>query len=256
MSQDRNTNEYLIKAGMYDLLANFYKYSNPDRHIAYYKEHLKYIHLAVQSSRTSMMPSQSSTGPAGQGKVRFVNASADAENVDIYIDSLKIFKDFSYKDASGYLSLPSGKHQIDIYPAGNATTTILSRKVVVEPGKLYTLIFAGTKTNVKWLALEDDPRLPQGETKIRFAHLSPDAPALDIAVKKRDVIFSNVAYRGYTDYLGLSPMVIDLEARVQGSNNIVLPMPQVQLKPNRTYTILILGSAAEEPGMEAMILKG
>lgn len=253
MSQNRNQKYYFQKAGMYDLLANYYKYLDPNKHIAYYQKHLKYMNFALQFMRTSMIPEHHVH--AQSAKVRFVHASLDASNVDIYVNGIRILRDFPYKDMSNYISLPAGKYQIDIYPAGNMVSTILSRKVTVNQGRHYTLIFTGEVKKLKWVVLEDIPAVPRGETKIRFIHLSHDTPALDIAVKNRDVIFSNIGFRQHTNYLGLFPMTVNLEARIAGSVNIVLSMPQVQLEPNIAYTILIVGSSVNEHGLEAIIGK-
>ena len=43
---------------------------------------------------------------------------------------------------------------------------------------------------MRLLVFENQPRVPINESKVRFIHLSPDTPPLDIAVKDRDVDFS------------------------------------------------------------------
>ncbi|MED3553502.1 DUF4397 domain-containing protein [Cytobacillus praedii] len=254
MSLNRNQNNNFQKAGLYDLLANYYKYIDPARHIAYYQKHLKYMTLAVQSMRTQMNPPQN--GPVLPAKIRFIHGSNDASNVDIYVNGSRVLKDFPFKEASTYLTLPAGKYQVDIYPAGNMVSTVLSRKINVGQGKNYSFLFSGHGKNLKWLALEDELHVPYGETKVRFIHLADDAPAFDIAVKDRDVIFPNIAYRKFTSYLGLSPMTVDLEARIAGSKNVVLPIPHVRLEPNKVYSILLLGSVADGPELEAIMLEG
>ena len=254
MSLYRNQDSHFQKAGQYDLLANYYKYIDPAKHIAYYQKHLQYMALAAHSMRTQMNPHAS--GGILPGKIRFIHGSIDASNVDIYINGSKILKDFPFKETSTYLSLPAGKYQVDIYPAGTMVSTVLSRKIVVGQGKSYTLLFSGSSKNLKWLALEDDHHGPYGETKVRFIHAAHDAPAFDIAVENRDVIFSNIAYRKFTTYLGLSPMTVDLEARVAGSKNVALSIPHVRLEPNKVYSILLVGSVADEPELEAIMFEG
>lgn len=252
MSQKRNYDDFFQKASKYELLANYFKYTDPNKHIAYYQKHLHYMNMATQIMRTQAMTNLT---PGGSGKVRFVHAAIDAPKVDIYIDGFRILKDFSYKEVSNYLPVPAGKHQIDIYPSGNMVSTVLSRKVIVENGKLYTFIPNGPVKNLKWLSLEDNPLVPMGETKVRFVHLSQDAPAIDIAVKDRDVIFSNLAYRKFTNYLALTPMTLDLDARITGTSTVALSMPQLQFKQNKAYSVLMIGSTAGEPELEALIIK-
>ena len=76
---------------------------------------------------------------------------------------------------------------------------------------------------------------------MRFFHLVYDIPALDFAVKDRDVVFPTVSFQQVTDYLGLTPMTVDLELRA-GSKQIILPMPKLKFKANETYTIVMIGS--------------
>ncbi|MFE8695815.1 DUF4397 domain-containing protein [Cytobacillus sp. FJAT-53684] len=254
MSENKDQHHHFQKAGIYDLLANYYKYSDPNKHIAYYQKHLKYIHLAAHSMRTNSLPQPN--GAMYPAKVRFIHASTDASNVDIYVNSIKVLKDLPYKEVSDYLTLPTGKYQVDIYPAGTMVSTILSRKIIIAQGKCYTFIATGVVKNLKWVVLEDEPHVPHGETKIRFIHLSSDTPAVDIAVKNRDIIFSNISFRKFTSYLGLFPMTVDLEARVAGSNNIALSIPQLKLEKNKIYSILIVGSVTDDPELEAILILG
>lgn len=248
MSQ--NQHDYLRIAEMYDQLADYYKYVNPNKYIAYYQQHLHYMNLASEAMRTFEVIEQQRFA-ALQAKVRFVHASFNTPKVDIYINGVRVLKDFEHKDVSNYLSLTAGKYQVDVYPAGNMVATVLSRKIIVEQGKPYTFIFSGDEKKLKWLSVEDDYRLPKNETKVRFIHLAESSPALDIAVKGRDVIFPHLSYRKHTSYLALSPMTVDLEARLAGTNEVTLSIPQLQLKPNRVYSVLIIDS---EPNLEVIII--
>ncbi len=253
MSINPNHHDYFRVAEMYDSLASYYKYVDPNKYIAYYQRHLQYINMATHSMHNFELQEQQRMA-AQQAKVRFVHASYNASNVDVYINGIRVLKDFANKDVSNYLALSAGKYQIDVYPAGNMVSTVLSRKIIVEQGKVYSFFITGEVKNVKWLALEDDYRIPRGETKVRFVHLSHDAPPVDIAVKNRDVLFSALAFRKNTDYLVLSPMTVDLEARIAGTNDIALSIPQVQLMPNKVYSILIVGPASNEQKLEAVII--
>ncbi|WP_042346655.1 DUF4397 domain-containing protein [Bacillus massiliigorillae] len=248
--QSRNAHHYFEKASMYGMLADYYKYCNPTLHIYYYKKHLNSLQKAIASQR-SVMGTDSTETPA---KVRILHAAPDAPNVDVYINGTRILKDFPYKKITDYLPLPQGKYQVDIYPTGNQVSTIISRKVEVQNGKIYTLAATGNGKNLKLLTYEDHPIVPHGEAKVRFIHLAPDAPAVDIAVKHGDIIFPNIAYRKATNYLGVTPMNIDLEAREAGTKTVMLELPNVDLKPNTVYSIYIIGSIEGTPALEALIL--
>ncbi|WP_175991292.1 DUF4397 domain-containing protein [Bacillus sp. Marseille-Q1617] len=242
--------DYLNKAALYDILAGYYKYSNPSMHIHYYKKHLKYMNFALKEQQREMnLSSQPSY-------VRVLHAVPDAPSVDIYINANRVLRDVAFKDISDYLTLPAGKYHIDIYPAGNGVTTLISKKVKVEPGKVYTFAATGTSNKLQLLPFLDEPSVPSGETKIKFIHLSPDAPAVDIGVKGGDTVFADISYKQASEYLNLMPMTVNLEARIAGTKEKVLDIRNVKLDANQVYTIVALGLTEGEPELEALLLKG
>ncbi|MEH7305095.1 DUF4397 domain-containing protein [Neobacillus drentensis] len=234
MSEKRTHSDYLQKAAMYDLLAQFYKFSFPNLHIHYYLKHIKYMNKALTSLRTNPQPLQ------GEAYVRVLHTSPDSPNVDIYINGKRVIRDLPFKNVSSYLPLKPGKHHIDIYPAGNMVDSVLNKKITVEPGKSYTLAAIDSVKKMRLLVFQNKPKVPVNESKVRFIHLSPASPPLDIAVKDRDVVFPKVSYKQSTEYLGLTPMTVDLEAREADTKNVLLPMPRVQFLPNETYTIVLV----------------
>jgi hypothetical protein len=108
---------------------------------------------------------------------------------------------------------------------------------------------------MRLLVYHNQSEVPANEAKVRFIHLSPDTSALDIAVKDRDVIFPKVSYKQATEYLPLSPMTVDLEAREAGSKNVILPMPKVHFKANETYSIVFVGQSNGEPALQTIVIK-
>lgn len=254
MPTERNQQWYLQKAAKYDLLAQYFKYIDAAQHIAYYHKHLHCLNQAFRMMRTNNTVPAEEAHQEQQARVRMFHGSLDAGPLDIYINGTQILKDFSYKEASGYAVLPAGKHQIDIYPAGSMVSTLLSRKITAAADNVYTIAAAGSAAKLKHVILEDQPEVPAGETKVRFVHLSDDAPAVDIGVKNRDVVFPNIAFRQASRYMALTPMTVDLEARVAGTPNAVLSIPRVQFKADQAYTLLAVGSVAKEPELEAIII--
>ncbi|MEK3853526.1 DUF4397 domain-containing protein [Cytobacillus sp. FSL H8-0458] len=254
MPAERNQQWYLQKAAKYDLLAQYFKYIDAAQHIAYYHKHLHCLNQAFRMMRTNNPVPSAEVHQGQQARVRMFHGSPNAGPIDIYINGTRILKDFSYKEASGYAALPAGSHQIDIYPAGSMVSTLLSRKITAAADNIYTIAAAGNAANLKLVILEIQPEVPAGETKVRFAHLSHEAPAVDIAVKNRDVVFPNIAFRQASKYMALTPMTVDLEARVAGTPNEVLSIPRMQFKADQAYTLLAVGSVAKEPELEAIII--
>jgi hypothetical protein len=252
VSDKKNVSECLEKAAKYELLAQFYKYSDPNLHIHYYLKHLNSINMAIHTMHQYPDLLQEDMSEA---KIRFLHTSPDAPKIDIYVNNTLLTNGISYKMHTEYMTLPLGKHQIDLYPTGNTDNCLLSKKVTVEHGKSYTIAIIGRMKNLRLIPFLNQPDVPGGEAKIRYLHLSPDCSALDIAVKDRDVIFSDISFKKVTEYLGLTPMTVDLEIREAGTKNIILPMPKSKFLPNEAYTIVIVGSVKGKPGIEVLPIR-
>ena len=103
MSEKRTHTDYLQKAAMYELLAQFYKYSSPNLHMQYYLKHLKYMNKALNFMRTNPQPKHLDTkGP-------FSSQLPDSPNIDVYIDGKRTIKDLPFKNVSAVLPLISWK---------------------------------------------------------------------------------------------------------------------------------------------------
>ncbi|MGE7121348.1 DUF4397 domain-containing protein [Peribacillus sp. NPDC046944] len=240
--------KHLQKAMNYDALSCYYKYTNPHLHDYYYHKHLKSMEKAMQPMRSEQI---NTVKPA---QVRILHAAPKAPAVDVYVNEMRILQNFAYKDNSNYLSLPPGKYQIDIYPAGQTTSTFLSRKVDLESEKLYTVVAAGSNEMPKLLTFEDNPYVPQDESKVRFVHLSFDTSPVDIAVKDGDVVFSRLPYRKASEYLNLYPMQVDFEVRKADSKEVALSLPNIDIQANIPLSIYIIGTSQGQPGLETLIL--
>lgn len=249
MTEERNHATYLKKAAMYDQLAQFYKYSHPEFHMHSYLKHLKYMSKAVNIMHKELLLRDQDAA------VRVLHSSYDSPNIDVYINGKRMIKDLPFKKVSSAWLLKPGKYHIDIYPAGNMTDSVLNKKITVEPGMSYTLATIDHVKKMRLLVFENHPEVPANEAKVRFIHLSPDADKLDIAVKNRDVIFPNVTYKQATEYLGLTPMTVDLEARAAGSKSVALSMSKLQFKANESYTIVFVGLAKETQELQFISIK-
>ena len=243
--------KYFRKASMYEMLAAYYKYTNMDLHIYYYKKHLKYLRKAIALDQ---MHTRNIRTNGNNALVRVLHAAPGAPHVDVYVNGTRILADFPYKKSTDYLPLPEGTYQIDIYPAGDKVNNVISRKVEVKNGKYYTLAAYGQGKNLKLLAFEDNPYTNKGESKIRVVHLSPDSPAVDVAVRNGDVAFRNINPRKASDYLHVTPMELDLDVRAAGSSQTVKSLPRIRLQPDTAYTVFIIGLLEGQPSLEAIML--
>lgn len=235
MTVMRNQQNYLYKAAMYQEIVNY------DRNRSHY--YLYNVNRKKGTNEASMGVMEGDShpicSPTMPSNLRLLHFAMNIPSVDVYVDDILIANNFSYSHFNHYLSLPSGKHQIDLTPAGDSTTCILSKKILLQPGRYYTLAATDNSEKQKLLAFEDQPYVPAGESKLRFLHLSPVIGDLDIAVKRRDVIFPELKFNGSTSYLGVTPMKLELECRNPNNQHVVLSPDTLVLEPNITYTAII-----------------
>lgn len=278
MQMTKAMKDDLEKAKMYGLLADYYKYLNPEMHIWYYRLHENHMRCFVYAqsleyrtyndayTNVEYQPynyGQSNSWTDTQGMradhhlalVRIMHASPDAPAVDIYMNGQLTLSRVSYKDASDVLQVPSGNYQIHIYPAGQTNRPVLSSIVQLQAGQAYTLIAAGTLQQLELLVYVDDQRSIDNKAKVRLIHLSPDAPAVDVAIKKGPILFTDVAFRQATEYGQVDPGTYTLEVRAAGTQQVVLEISDVMLSRNQNYTIFALGFAEMAPHLEALLLQ-
>jgi hypothetical protein len=82
--------------------------------------------------------------PPMTSKVRFVNAISDAGKMDVWVDSLKVATDVSYKDITPYLTLHAGDRYIRLTHAGDDTSQAVYRGIfTIRSLTMNTMAFLG-----------------------------------------------------------------------------------------------------------------
>jgi hypothetical protein len=180
-----------------------------------------------------------------EASIRFLLAVNTTHDVDVVLNKKQIVAKLSFQKVSNYILLQPGAYTIEMVYSHNHNEKILSTTIIIESGQFYTMTVMKEEKKSKLFMIQNSPSVPVGEAKIRFLHLACNMPVLDLAVKDRDVVFPNISFQEATDYLGLTPMTVDLELRIAGSKQVVLPMPKLQFKANAAYTI-VLASTSEE----------
>ncbi|TDL82705.1 DUF4397 domain-containing protein [Peribacillus frigoritolerans] len=188
--------------------------------------------------------------------VRIVHASPDAPAVDVVVDGKTVVEGAEFKAATDYMMVPAGDHKVEIFAAGTVADgePVISADLTVEAGMAYTAAAINKLDSLELKVLNDDNMVTEGKAKVRVSHLSPDAPAVDVAVKGGDVLFPGAEFKGVTDYIEVDPGSYDLEVRGAGTEDVVLDLAGTELKANMAYTVIAVGFAGGEPALEALVL--
>ena len=174
--------------------------------------------------------------------VLIVHASPDAPGVDILVDDAgPAVTNLGFPTNTGYVELPAGTRNVKVNVNGT-TTTVINADLMLESDKNYSVFAVNSVSSIEPLVLEDNLTQPaSGKAHVRFVHLSPDAPAVDIAVTGGPVLFPNVSFKGYVDFTPVDAGTYNLEVRPTGLTTVVLSLPGITLEDGKIYTVFAKG---------------
>lgn len=214
--------------------------------------------LTNNSNNTTIGTGSSTNANTGQVQqnmsfVKVLHASPDAPAVDIYIDDKITIEDLAFSEATEYLPLLAGTYNIKVYAAGTTENPVINTNVELPGGTRLTVAAIGNLNDIKLLPIPEDikPSTMQGAF-IRVAHLSPDAPAVDVTLPNGTVVFQDVEFGEVTDYANIPRGVYTLQIRPTGSSTVVMTISNVEIMPNFYYTFYVLGQLEGDPSLQVL----
>jgi hypothetical protein len=197
---------------------------------------------------------------ADKSNVLVVHASPNAPGVDLLIDNKVVNSAaLTFPKNTGYLSVDAGKRNVKVNAAGTATS-VINADLDFGKDKNYSVFAVDSLSKISAVVLTDDLTAPAaGKAHVRFVHLSPNAPAVDIAVDGAAVVFPNAKFKDATAFTPLAAGSYDLEVRVAGSNIVALDLDPITLEAGKIYTVFargfLTGSGATALGAEIIVNK-
>lgn len=179
--------------------------------------------------------------PTLTANVMVVHASPNAPAVDLVVDGTLAGSGLAFPNNTGYLPLSSGSRAVKVNVSGT-TSTVISATLDLAAGAHYSVFASDSVSKIAPLVLTDDLTAPAtGKAHVRFIHLSPNAPAVDVAVQGGPVLFPNTTFKGYSAFAPVDAGTYDLEVRLAGTNTVVLPLPGITLQAGKIYTAFAKG---------------
>lgn len=180
-------------------------------------------HLPFFACLTALIVLTSSPRAIAQNaEVQIIHNCADpaADSVDIYVGATLAFDNFAFRNATAFLSLPTGAPlQVGIAPktSSSVTDTLVSYSLSLTPGERYIAMATGVLSPGSFAANPDGRSTgfqlrifsgirsaSSGSTDVDFAvmHGSTDAPTVDVVpMGSASVLVDNAAYGDITSYL-------------------------------------------------------
>lgn len=193
------------------------------------------------------------TAQDNQAMVRVVHASPDAPAVDVLVDGDVVFSDVSFAEVTPYAPLAAGRHRVQVRPAGNQAQPVIDTTLDVQADTDYTVAAAGRLAEIRPVVLTDDNDLPSAQqARVRAVHLSPDAPAVDVAVAGGPVLFGNLSFGNASGYQAVDAGTVNLQVRAAGTDRVVLDLPNTNLNGGTVYTVFVVGLLQGQPPLQAV----
>ncbi|WP_129710450.1 DUF4397 domain-containing protein [Priestia megaterium] len=190
---------------------------------------------------------------AQNAEVRIVHASPDAPAVDIFVDDKALVEGAKFKDVSNSLPLSAGSHKVEVYEAKTKGTkdSIIEATLVVDGGKSYTVAAVNKAENLELQAFTNNKQEMDGKASLRVAHLSPDAPAVNVGPKGAAPLFKELSFKNISGYQVVNPGSYDLSVSTADGKEI-LSLPGTNLQSGKNYTVLAVNTADK---LETIVLQ-
>jgi hypothetical protein len=198
----------------------------------------------------------------GKGKIRAFHNSPDTPAVDIWVDGAKAAGPISYGTVTPYLKVARGWHKVEVKvaPSGRKTPAALKAKVKVGRTPLTVAAIGSLKGDGKSLrlkVLKDRGIHSKKNGRVRVAHTSPDAPAVDIQAKV-DGKWANLIEHlrfGRTRSVTVPAGTYDLRIVAAGTDTVVKELPGVKVEAGVAVTAWAVGFLTPEGGAPGFDVK-
>jgi hypothetical protein len=213
--------------------------------------------------------------PESVGSIAFIHASPGSPGVEALIDNRIVSQGrINYLQSSVaspgqpqiYVPIRTGNREIRISP-DSGRTTVFNANLNVETGRIYTAIAYDTLNGgrIRGVVLNDDLTLPTtGNTRVRFLHLAPNAPTVDVTLLRTSATPNDSVTISGRSFIGANPNAGQLStfisvpggtytARVKlaGTQTVVASVPltaaNTSLAAGRIVTLFATGTARSLP---------
>ena len=188
-------------------------------------------------------------------KIRVLHAVPNAPAVDVYANDNIIIKNLPYKEVSSSIPVPSGNYNIKVYPTGTKSNPVIDTNVYIPEKSFYTIAAIGELPDISLYPIQEPVSANKSNMAcVRFIHLSPNAPAVDLKLPDNSIVFNNVPYKGIANFTCVPPGTYTFKVTPTRTDDVVLTVPDVMLHPNTFYTIYAVGLVGETPSLEALLV--
>lgn len=194
-------------------------------------------------------------------KIRALHASADAPNVDILINGDIALSNVSYKDGSGYLSVPT-MFDASINVASTDTIVLDLAGTELVADTKYTVIAANSAAELEAIVLDDTVTEPaEGNLVVRVVHGAKAAPTVDIYITAPNDELSvstpiTASFKDFTEFLEVPAGDYRIRVTAEGDSNVLFDSGTISLTAGLNLTVVAVESEYVVAPIDLVALTG
>jgi len=181
--------------------------------------------------------------PKNAAGVSIYQSSPDAPEVNFLVDG-KIMNatGLKYKNYTNYIDVDAGDRSIKFNVNGTGAN-VADTTFQFETGLFYSVFLMNTAAKGQILKTQDVSDFPaSGKAMIRFIHLAPDAPPVNINWKgETTLLFSGKEFKSVSAFQEVTAGTFTMEVKEIGGSNTIVSVTNVQIKEGGFFTILLEG---------------
>lgn len=218
------------------------------------------ILLAVSALTACKKKDDNPPAPDQKARLAILVSSPGASELSFYNNGKKTptVNALNFNTVVNYFAVEPGTGEFG-FSKKDSETILAKVNYDLKAASYHSLIFIGKYPQSDAILVEDDRSAPATDkAKIRFANLSPDAPALDLYMQgKTDPGLSNKAFKAVSGFVNVDPVINPkFEIKTTGGANVLATLENFKIEKGKIYTVWVRGliDAGDGPklGIEAM----
>ncbi len=179
-------------------------------------------------------------------------------------EGIQLLDNLEFRSATGFSLYPAdGPFSIAIAPENSSTAldAIYTQEFDLKTGKSYVIMaggIVGSATTPFQLYINENGRFRGvGATNvdIALAHGSPDAPEVDVTLFNGPVLFDNIEFGEFSDYISVPPSTYQISVTLANDNTQVVRSYQAPIGAlaGEAITVFASGSLTASPGFAVWV---
>ena len=173
-----------------------------------------------------------------------IQASPDAPPMDFFLNGDRVNQaPLTFGTGIDYFSAIVGQRTANFFVDGSTAGPIVTAQITLQQNMAYSLFLDSLPAKPGILFLADTLIKPiSGKAGVRFVDLSPDAPAIDLAIQGGATITTHKSFKGYTSFLPVTGQSnFTLQVLKSGTSTVLATLSNVSLTNGYLYTVMFEG---------------